>query len=175
MATLFELNDQMREIERILEENGGELTDELATVWEETETSLRRKVDNYFQFIKNKEAEAKSLDEMAKHFAARKKTAENCVKQAKMHIAECMSNYNIDKMEGDMCIMSLRKSQSLEVDDNQVLHRYLDRINDLKASLPSWMEVTIKVSKTAIKEAFKDTDLLPEGVSRTTNKSLNIR
>lgn len=175
MATLFQLSDDMLNIERILEDNGGELTEELAAAWDETSVSLRQKVDDYFCFLKKKEAEVKTADEMIKFYQARKKVADNCVKNGKKHLVQCMQYFNMEKMEGDLCKMSLRRTQSLDVDEAIVLKMYEDRINDLRHSLPSWLDVKVSVSKTAIKEAFAGTDILPEGVHKETNVSLNIK
>jgi hypothetical protein len=47
MANLYELQGQMLQIEYALEENGGELTDELAELLTDTEISIKQKADGY--------------------------------------------------------------------------------------------------------------------------------
>ena len=52
-ATLYQLTNQMAEIEAMLEETGGEITPELEAVWNETSESLPQKVDGYNQVLRN--------------------------------------------------------------------------------------------------------------------------
>ena len=42
-------------------------------------------------------------------------------------------------------------------------------------TVPEWVTVEVKVSKQAIKEAYKGTDILPAGVSEVSRQSLIIR
>lgn len=171
--TLYQLTGQMAEIENALEENGGELTPELEALWEETAESLPMKVDGYNYVIKNLTAYSKNLDEEIKRLQALKKTADNSVKRVKDHVLAAMVENKIDKLEGEFCKISLSSSTSTEVDEDTVLQPYLSRLERLM--LPSWITADLKVSKTALKEAFKDSDVTPAGVTFVKNTTLRIR
>ena len=54
--TLYSLSEQMALIEATLEANGGELTPELESAWEETRESLIQKVDNYNALVQKLKA-----------------------------------------------------------------------------------------------------------------------
>lgn len=171
--TLYQLTGQMAEIENALEENGGELTPELEALWEETAESLPMKVDGYNQVIKNLKAYAKNLEEEIKRLQALKKTADNSVKRVTEHVIDSMQQHNLDKLEGEFCKMSLSTSTSTEVDEAVLLQPYLARLDRLM--LPAWITADLKVSKTALKEAFKDKDITPSGVTFVKNTTLRIR
>ena len=73
-ATLYQLTNQMAEIEAMLEETGGEITPELEAVWNETSESLPQKVDGYNQVLRNLTAYASNLADEIKRLQALKKT-----------------------------------------------------------------------------------------------------
>ena len=175
MATLYQLTGQMKAIEESLEENCGELTPELEALWEETAETLPAKVDGYNHVIKNIELLAKGYDEEIKRIQALKKAADNSVKRIKEHIKDVMIANNIDKLDGKACKFSLTSSTSTDVDEVTILQPYNEKIDTLRASLPSWISIETKVSKTELKNAFKDKDITPAGVTFIKNTTLKIR
>ena len=86
-----------------------------------------------------------------------------------------MGMFGLKKIEGQLCTMTRTSSKSLDVDEEILLAGYQDKIAELQASLPEYLTVEVKVSKTAIKNKFKDTDILPAGCSYVENESLRIR
>jgi len=173
METLYQLTEQMSALESLLEDNGGELTPDIEALWQETGESLTRKVDNYNALIIKLKNYSSNLDAEIKRLQGLKKTADNSLKNVKEHIKSVMEQFGIDKLEGAYCKISLASSTSTEVDEETVLAPYLSRIANL--NLPEWITADLKVSKTALKDAFKDKDVTPAGVSFVKNKSLRIK
>ena len=171
--TLYQLTGQMAAIEDALQENGGELTPELEELWAETAESLPQKVDGYNQVITNLTAYSKNLDEEIKRLQALKKTADNSVKRIKGHVKDIMEQYGIDKLEGNYCKISLSSTTATEVDEAVLLQPYLARLDKLE--LPAWITPELKVSKTILKDTYKDKDYMPAGVSFVKNTQLRIR
>ena len=163
----------MAAIEEALEENGGELTPELEEVWQETAESLPMKVDGYNKVIANMTAYSKNIDAEIKRLQTLKKTADNSVKRVKEHLVDVMKQWGIVKLEGNYCKMTLTTSTATEVDEETVLAPYRSRL--AKLDLPDWITADLKVSKTALKDAFKDKEVTPAGVSFVENQSLRIR
>ena len=173
--TLYELTAEMAAIEDELYESGGELTPELEQELTETRESLLRKVDSYNALMQKLGAMAESAKKEAERLTKLKKTAENAQKRVKERLLWNMNVFGLEKLEGNLCKMSIRNSKSLEVDDAVVLNPYLGAIEKLRKTLPEWMTVEVKVNKTAIKETYKGTDILPAGVSEVSRQSLIIR
>ena len=172
-ATLYQLTNQMAEIEAMLEETGGEITPELEAVWNETSESLPQKVDGYNQVLRNLTAYAANLADEIKRLQGLKKTAENSAKRLKEHVLDCMETFGIQKLEGAYCKMSLRSSVSTEVDEDEVLMPYLARVDRLM--LPSWITCELKINKTELKNAFKGKDVTPGGVRFVEKNNLIIK
>ena len=176
MATLYELTKTQRDIEAALTENGGELTPELETLWAETAETLPEKVDGYNAVLRNLNAQASACGDEIKRLQALKKTCDNSVKRIKEHVATCMQEFGFDKLDGGVCRFSLRKTQAIDVDDEQALAPYADATAAFIASLPPYVKVSLSIDKTAVKEYTKDTpDVMPIGCQRVTNTSLIIK
>lgn len=173
MGTLYELSGQMRDIEDLLEENGGEMTPALETLWNETSESLMQKVDNYNTLLNKLSDQSDNVAREIKRLQAIKRTCDNSVKRIKEHVMDCMAANGIDKLEGAYCKMSLSSSTSTEVDEDTVLKPYLSRVD--RMMLPPWITCELKINKTELKNAFKDKDVTPAGVTFQKNKTLRIR
>lgn len=175
MANLYELQGQMLQIEYALEENGGELTDELAELLTDTEISIKQKADGYRAIMAKFSDKVDAVDKEIKRLQDIKKTAKNAEKRLKEYLLGIMGMFGLKKIEGQLCTMTRTSSKSLDVDEEILLAGYQDKIAELQASLPEYLTIEVKVSKTAIKNKFKDTDVLPAGCNYVENESLRIR
>lgn len=173
--TLFDLSAQMAEIEDQLYENGGELTPELEKEMTETQESLMAKVDGYNALYQKLGAVAASAKAEADRLAKIKRTAENAQRRLKERLLWNMRQFGMEKLEGRLCKMSIRKAASLNVDEDLMLSPYRERIDQLNAALPPYITVKVDISKTAIKDMYKGTDALPQGCEEVENESLQIR
>ena len=175
MASLYELQGTMLQIEQELDDNGGELTDELVVLLSDTELSIKQKADGYRAVIAKFSDKADAVDKEIKRLQALKKTANNAVERLKEYILRVMGTYGIKKIEGEYCSMTRTATKSLEVNEEILLAAYVEKIAELQASLPDYLTIEVKVSKTAIKNKFKNTDVLPAGCAFVENDSLRIR
>ena len=165
----------MKLIGQTLEENGGELTPELEEQWIETKESLEQKVDNYNSLVKYFGYGSDNLAAEIKRLQALKKSTDNSKKRVEEHLKYVMEAFGLTKLEGKLCKISLSSSTSTEVDEATLLQQFNDKKDALQAELPPWITVKYEVSKTALKEAFKDKDITPAGVSFVKNTSLKFR
>lgn len=173
--SLFQLSADMSAIEDALWENGGELTPELEQALTETEQSLAVKTDGYNSLIRKFASQADVIDAEIKRLTALKKTCQNAEKRLKNHICETMGEFGIDKLEGQYCKISRAKTTSIETNDELLLATCLPAIAALNESLPPYIRVEPKISKTAIKEYQKTEGILPAGAEVVENWSIRIR
>lgn len=173
--SMFNLMEQMNQIEGIIYENEGEMTPELESAWDETQESLTAKTDGYNSLIQKFKASEVAIDNEIKRLQNLKKTVTNGQKRVKSHLLDLMNKFGYDKLEGNFCRMSIRKSKSLNVKDEMILFPFRGKIDELNALLPDYVTVEVKISKTAIKEQFKGTDVLPAGCEYVENETLQIR
>jgi hypothetical protein len=165
----------MLQIECILEDNGGELTDELAELLADTELSLKQKADGYRAVMAKFDHKADAADKEIKRLQDIKKAAKNAKERLKEYILGVMGAFGIKKLEGELCSMTRSTTKSLDVNEELLLEPYADKIARLQSELPDYLTIEVKVSKTAIKNRFKDTDILPAGCAYVENESLRIR
>lgn len=165
----------MYQIEQALEENGGELTDELAELLTDTEVSIKQKADGYRAIMAKFNDKVDAVDKEIKRLQDIKKTAKNAVNRMKEYILGVMGIFGLKKIEGELCSMTRTTSKALDVDEEMLLAVYKDKIAELQSLLPEYLTVEIKVSKTAIKNKFKDSDILPAGCAYVESESLRIR
>lgn len=173
--TLFQLSAEFADIEDALWNNGGELTEELALRLQETELSLAKKADGYNALLRSFASQKEILKAEIDRLNKLKKVAENAEKRIKQHIVDTMGMFGIEKIEGDKCKMSRAKTTAVETDDEQLIAAYLQNVEELQKVLPSYITIELKVSKTAIKDMFKEQGILPAGAEFVENYSLRIR
>ena len=160
--TLYSLSEQMALIEATLEANGGELTPELESAWEETRESLIQKVDNYNALVQKLKAYSDNIKAEKARIDAIKKVADNSLARIKAHIKDTMERFGLKSIDGNFCKMYISTRKATEVDEEAVLAPYLKKIEALRAKLPDYVKLEVGVNRTALAEACKK---LPEGTS----------
>lgn len=173
--TLYQLSAEMARIEDELYESGGELTPELESELTETRESLTAKVDGYNSLYRKFGSVASSASAEIERLTKIKRVAEKAQQRVKDRLKWNMDALNIDSLEGSLCKISRRKSSSLNVDEDVMLEPYRKRIAALEKSLPDYMTVDINISKKAISDQFKGSDVLPAGCERVQNETIQIR
>lgn len=167
---LFELTEQMARIEAMLEENGGELTPEIEAEMQETEDSLKQKTDSYTAVIRKISSQSDTIAAEIKRLNAMKKTCDNSIKRIKEHLLNCMNAFGIERLDGDLSKIYLRSSKSIEVNEEVALAPFVESIDTLRASLPGYIEIEVKIKKSAV-----DMNEAPDGFVENTNKSVILK
>ena len=173
--TLFQLSADMAALEDELMENGGELTPEIEGMLVATQEALVAKADGYNTLLRKLKAEEAVCDNEAKYWAAKKKVAGNAQKRIREHINEVMGVYGLTRIEGEHCKISRSERENIEVDEAMLLGKYILQLEDLMKSLPEFVTIEMKVSKTALKEWMKREGITPKGVTVKTDSSITIR
>ena len=172
---LYELTAEQARIEALLEENGGEITPEIEEALTLTAEALPKKVDGYGVLIRQFAAAEAACDAEIKRLQALKKTAQNAQRGMKDRILYAMQAFGYDKLTGEITKFSTRSSKAVEIDEEELLERYLEPIAKLNAALPDWLKVEPKVSKTVIGNEYKATGLTPAGAHVVDNISLIVK
>lgn len=173
--TLFNLSAEMQAIEDALYENGGELTPELEEALTFTQEALTRKVDDYGAIIMKFQAVAEACKAEIDRVNAIKKTAENSVKNIKDRLVWTMEQFGAAKLEGATHKFSLSRTTSTETDDETLLAPYAQQVADLQDRLPAWITLKASVSKSVLKDTYKNAEVRPSGVTFVEKNSLRIK
>lgn len=173
--TLFELTETQRAIEDALYESGGELTPEIEEALAVTKESLPAKIDGYNTVLRKLGYMADNCKAEIERLTKLKRTAENAQKSLKKHVLDAMNVFGYDMLEGRTCKMSKGSTKSLEVDEEILLADVSKKIAELSRDLPDYVTVEVKVSKKIITDAYKQSGVLPAGVSEKKSEYLTVR
>lgn len=183
-------------LEEMYEENGGEVTAETEEMSAELEVleEIRCQIaeefvkfpDEYAAWFKNVEAQRaviqaqrKAIEEEQKKVLARYdamiKKKDSTLEWIKQNMEAAMILAQVEKFDkkktGGMFSIYFQTSKSVDVDEAVALKKYEDSINKLRATLPDWLTLNTKISKSVAGKLEE----LPEGFERKQSKTLIIR
>ena len=158
--TLYQISDEQRRIEAMLEESGGEMTPEIEEALAVNEGNFMQKARDYGHailrykaFISAAKAEKQRLDGIIKY-------CDNAVGRMEERIVAAMQLFDKPKVEMDTMKLSLRKSERVIVDDENAVPA------DCKT-------VKVEISKTELKRHLKAGEDC--GAHLEENQSLQIK
>lgn len=183
-------------LEEMYEENGGEVTaetEEMSAELEELE-QIQRQIaeefvkfpDEYAAWFKDVEAQKaviqaqrKAIEEEQKKvlakYDAQIKKKDSTLEWIKQNMEAAMILAQVEKFDkkktGGMFSIYFQTSKSVDVDEAVALKKYEDSINKLRATLPDWLTLNTKISKSVAGKLEE----LPEGFERKQSKTLIIR
>jgi hypothetical protein len=167
MANIWNITAQFIELASLIEEAGGELTPEMEQELTITRESFAAKAEGYANLILKLESEAEAAATEIKRVQAIKKTKENTVLRLRDALLQALMVFGqedakgIRRHETDLLKISTRKSQSVEITDEDALPELF------------WV-IKKEISKSAISNALKAGEEI-EGAALRENISLTIR
>jgi lipopolysaccharide biosynthesis protein len=161
MKSLFNITAEALQLASDLEE--GEITAELETSLVINQEELQQKAINYAYIIKTVEYDISAIDEELKRLQAVKKAKNNVIDRMKESVVNAMGIYGMEKISSPTMNLSLRRSESVEVDLTEALP------DDFKIT-----KTTVTPDKVAIKQAIKQGENIT-GATLKVNYSLQIK
>lgn len=167
MASLWQLTQEELSFISLMEENGGEVTDEIMEDLAIRRENFSAKAEAYSKFILKLDSEADQAAAEIKRIQAIKKAKENTAQRLRDTLLAALMVFTeedakgIRRYETPLAKLSTRRSQSVEVlDDTAIPDEF-------------WV-VKKEVSKSTISQAIKDGAEVP-GAQLKENISLSIR
>jgi uncharacterized coiled-coil DUF342 family protein len=139
---LYEITREAQELAFLLETD--ELTPELEQMLVINQEQLQAKAGNYAKVIANIQSDSDAIDQEIKRLKAMKDNKERAITRLKDALREAMLVSTIDKIESPLFKLSLRCSESVEVDIVEALPSQFINIKNV-----------VTADKVAIKEAIK--------------------
>jgi hypothetical protein len=140
---LYEITREALELASLLETE--ELTPELEEMLVINQEQLQAKAGNYAKVIANIQGDMDAIDAEIKRLKAMKESKERVIDRLKEAVKNAMLVSGIDKIQSPLFSLSLRRSESVEV--------------NIPEALPlDWQvkKVTITADKVGIKQAIKE-------------------
>jgi hypothetical protein len=144
-----------------------EITPELKEQLEKELTELlQQKSQNIIGYTKNIELTIEAMKTEERRISEQRKALENKLDNFKQYVKECMEQNGIKKIETGLGIISIAKNPiSIEIENEEEVP------DEFKTII-----TTTKIDKTKIKDNFKETGEIPNGIKiNTENTSLRIK
>lgn len=184
MSSLYQINDQvdsiMAKIQSAFDESTGEIVDEELYLksqkeLDNLEIAQNEKIENIACYIKNLCSEVFALENEIKTLSQRKKVKENQLKRIKEYLANFLKLKGIKKIETPKAVVSFRKSEVLEITDEEELLEYGKYRGDFlkyrepeidKAELKKYIKLCIDIDEE---------DEMPKGARIVEKQNLQIK
>lgn len=173
---LYHYGAELNEVETLLEENGGELTEEANDKLVALENRGVVIANDMYNFLAEKDATIELCKAEIKRIQDIKRRAESTKETIKGAMLNLMLNKGIEAFKSDLHSMKVSAGrESVDVlDDNIIIDKFNGKINALRAELPDYISIEVKVSKTALATALKAGELI-QGAEIIRKPSLLIK
>lgn len=109
---LYEISEEMEAIAATLEDNGGELTPELAELLQGWSDAFETKVERVVAVIRNFEATAEAVASEVKRLQALKRSRERAAEGLRVYLRDQMVRASRDEVELPICRVAVRTSST---------------------------------------------------------------
>ena len=157
MATLYELQGALLQVQRMIEDGIEGLDDTL----ESTELTTAGKLEGYAMVIKNIQSDIDGIKAEEKRLADRRKSMENSIERMKRAMHETLLTVKDNRLKTDKFTFSLRKSTSVQVVDEKLIPQ-------------QFIKTETKLDKQELSKYLKAGHEI-QGASSVENQSLSIR
>lgn len=164
MLNLYQIETEYRAIAQQLMDADGELTPEMEQSLAINKEQLQMKSQGYAMVIREAEAEINIIESEMKRLMDLQDKRNSLILNLKQRVFNAMELYSIEKIETPLLTISFRKSESVEIEN-------FDLLPDEYKVIP---EAKPRADKKAIKDAIKN-GIDVQGAFIQQNKSLSIK
>lgn len=166
IMNLFEINDEITKlIETSVDAETGEIDEQALAKIDELQLAKTEKIENIGLYILSAKAYVNAVKEQIKVFKAKQESAEKKIEELEKYLAR-----NVDtKFETEKVKISFRKSESLEIVDEDELNKWLE-------THPECQKIEIKTTpiKAEIKKAIEQGEDV-RGVVLKINNNVQVK
>lgn len=156
MATLYELNEQLRDFELEIDEETGEILN--ADMLDALEIERKDKIENIALWIKNLRSDAEAYKKEKESFNKKEAAAKNKADRLKDYLSEMIKG---ERFKSDKVEISWRRSEAVNVDMDMIPAEYV-------------IEQAPKPDKTKIRQDLKNGILIP-GATLEERENIQIK
>ena len=146
---LYKIEQEYLSIIESIIENDGEISLEQETALEINKENLEKKAICYSHIIKDLDSDISIIESEIKRLQGLKQARNKTIDKLKTNISNAMQIYSIDKIESPLMKISFRKSESIEIENQDLLD--LDYIESKLVTTPN---------KAKIKKALESGEIV---------------
>lgn len=159
--TLYDIQEEFLGLVMAIEENEGEVSEEMLEELQINEEEFEDKIDNYLAVIRNYKSREESISKEIRRLQSRKSSVSKTIDRLRETIQTSMELRSMDKYKSDLFTVFFRETES--VDDSQA-----EKIPE------EYQKVKVSLDKAAIKKALQAGEEF-DGIVLAKNKNLQIR
>lgn len=160
---LYEISEEYTELQRIAEENEGEVDEQTFANLLNSKLTFNEKIYNISKFVKNLYADYKAYEEAEKEFKKKKQRTKRMIDWLENYQLENMKRVGIDEVKGDLLTTKIRNNPpSVKIKDETLIP---DEFKEEKKE--------IKINKKAILQCLKNDEQV-EGAELQRKQSIMI-
>lgn len=164
---LWEIADELGEIEALVAEGGGELTPDLEARLNAMEGAFETKVENIALMAREAKLEGEKAKVEKERLAAIQKRNEATMTWAKKYLHGCMVSAGVRRVETHRATVRIQKSGTPAID-------YTGDLMDLPRQYVRVIPESVVLDKAALTETVRAGGEVPDGVRVTYSESLVI-
>ena len=167
--TLNDIIRKFQDLENLIIESEGEITDDLENILLQNDEDLSRKLDGYEKFSRYLKGQIEYLKAAEEQYSKRRKVLENSITRIKERMLNAMLIVGKDKIKTTEYNFSVGNSEKWNLD--------LEKLNEEQKNklLSSGLaENVFKAKISEIKNEYKDLDL-PDWIIVEKNKHLRVK
>ena len=119
MKSIFDITQDWIAVMSEIEENEGEITEDLEYKLEINESNLNEKAEAYTVMIEKYKSEADQIDNEIKRLQSLSKVKKNSAERLKQRLSDALEFMQVDKLDLGSFKIGWRKSTRLEILDNE--------------------------------------------------------
>lgn len=163
--TLYNITEEHQRLLQAIENNDGEITNEIAEQFNITNEHFEEKAVSYGYVIKSVEDESELIAKEIKRLGELKKKADKQSEFLRYKLSEAMQMFGFDEIKKNNLRLFFRKSKAVEIENEDLIPvEYCTIIPEQK-----------KPDKTAIKGAIENIGVKVPGAIVVEKKSLQIK
>lgn len=140
MSNIFQISQDLLDVFQELEENGGELTDELEAKLTVSQTDFKTKLKGYTDIIKNTEGDVKLIDEEISRLKELKESKKKAIARLEKIIIWAIGMFGEANKSGNKFVdfgtgkVSIRNTEKVEINDafaEDAVNQFMEQIREI--------------------------------------------
>lgn len=170
---IFEISSKLSSIIDELEENGGELTEELSEKLTISQQEFKYKIENYINVIKNIDSDVEACDKEIKRLQSVKKTKQNTIERLKTIVCWAIDEYGETNKSGNKYIDLGKSKVTVRVMPKVIINdEYADSIINTIFKELTYVNDTKELKENSIKDLLTVDENKVDGI--TVNLSVDV-
>lgn len=172
---IYRYNESLSRLDYELENNGGEFTPEVETMLTESYNKGELLASSLYGWTAEKKAFINLCKEEKRRISDMQSKAENSVSYVKDWLLGIFLRHDVTEVKDGIHKVSVMAGrESVDVNEDVIYETYRKRIDEFASSLPTWLKVSVEVSKTELSNAIKAGEVI-NGAAIVRNPSLKIQ